>query len=133
MARTSRLLGAAAGLVLLSGPVPATAASTLLSNPAPATAAPTLHLLKPTGSDAVGATSIYLNDTSRPDPWVPAIASRELMATIWYPTHQRGGIRAPYMSAAESRLYLDGRGFTDLPQDALSTVRTNAIANARPA
>ena len=100
---------------------------------APATANDTLHLLRPTGSHAVGTTSIYLNDVSRPDPWVPG-KSRELMVTVWYPTRSPGGKKAQYLTPEESRLILaHSDEAASLPQDILSTVRTNAYVDAKPA
>ena len=90
-----------------------------------------LHLLPPTGPHAVGTTKLYLDDTSRPDPWVPTVASRELMVTLFYPTDARGGATAPYLSAEESKLILEGK-HVDLPPDTLNRVRTNGILDARP-
>jgi hypothetical protein len=99
-----------------------------------ATAATTVpYLPRPTGPHAVGATSIYLKDTSRPDPWVPGLNARELMVTVWYPTDARHGKPEQYMTPEESRLFLQGKDLTDLPPEILSTVRTNAYAGARPA
>jgi len=122
ISRRNLLLGtaAAASAALL----PATAASAATS---------TLHLLKPTGPYAVGATARYVRDTSRPDPWVPSVTARELMITIWYPTTDRRGTAWEYMTAEESRLFLEGKHQTELPPDILSTVRTFAYADARPA
>jgi dienelactone hydrolase len=106
----------------------------IAANTAPVAASDTLHLLRPTGPNAVGTTtSIYLKDTSRPDPWVPEMNARELMVTVWYPTHATGGKRAPYMTPEESRLFLEGKNNTDLPPDTLSTVQTNAYVDAKPA
>jgi dienelactone hydrolase len=120
-----RLVGAAiavaSGLLLLG------------TNTATAAASDTLHLLRPTGPSAVGATNIYLKDTSRPDPWVPEMNARELMITVWYPTSARHGTRAQYMTPEESKLFLEGKRLTDLPPDILSTVQTNAYADAQPA
>lgn len=53
---------------------------------------------------AVGATDLYLKDTSRSDPWVPEQPARELMVTVWYPTNARQGTRTEYTSPEESRL-----------------------------
>lgn len=114
-------LAAVSGLLLL---VPAAA---------PAAASDPLHLLRPTGRHAVGATSIHLTDTSRPDPWVAGTSARELMVTVWYPTNARRGQRTRYMTPEESKLYLEGKRLTDLPPDILSTVRTTAYADAAPA
>jgi dienelactone hydrolase len=116
---------ATAGLLLLGAT--ATAAT---ATPA-ATGTPSL--LRPTGPHPVGATSLYLKDTSRPDPWVPTINARELMVTVWYPTDTRHGTRIPYMTPEESELFLAGKHVTSLPPDILSTVRTNAYLDAKPA
>jgi dienelactone hydrolase len=114
-------IAAASGLLLLG------------TNTATAAASDTLHLLRPTGPSAVGATNIYLKDTSRPDPWVPEVNARELMVTVWYPTKVRHGSRLQYMSPEESKLLLEGKRMTDLPLDILSTVQTNAYVDAPPA
>ncbi|MEJ3750722.1 alpha/beta hydrolase [Actinomycetes bacterium KLBMP 9797] len=101
--------------------------------PPPATAAATLELLRPTGAHPVGATTLHLTDTTRPDPWMPGVGARELMVTVWYPTHARHGTRTQYMTPEESGLQLAARGMTDLPADVFSTVRTHAYVDARPA
>ncbi|MCP2327780.1 dienelactone hydrolase [Hamadaea flava] len=121
LSRRSLILGSAA--VASAALLPATAAS--------ATSSP-LHLLRPTGPYAVGATARYVRDTSRSDPWVPSVPARELMITIWYPTRDRRGGRWAYMSAEESRLFIEGKQNFDLPLDILSTVRTFAYAEAKP-
>ncbi|NUR50599.1 MAG: alpha/beta hydrolase [Hamadaea sp.] len=122
LSRRSLLLGSAA-----------VASAALLPTAAVASATSTdLHLLRPTGPYPVGATSRYLRDTSRPDPWVSTVSARELMITIWYPTHDRRGSRWQYMTAEESRLFLEGKQYFDLPPDILSTVRTFAYAEAKP-
>ncbi|HEY3649974.1 MAG TPA: alpha/beta hydrolase [Streptosporangiaceae bacterium] len=74
-----------------------------------------------------------LKDLSRPDPWAAEVNARELMVSLWYPAAPSDGPRAPYMTPAESRLQLTGRGITGVPPDALSTVRTNAVSDASPA
>ena len=74
-----------------------------------------------------------LKDVSRPDPWAAGVNARELMVSLWYPAAPSDGPRAPYMTPAESRLQLTGRGITGVPPDALSTVRTNAVSDAGPA
>ncbi len=101
--------------------------------PAAAAADPELSLPRPTGHRPVGTTSLYLNDVSRPDPWVPSVPTRELMVSLWYPTAQSGGPRAQYLTPAESELLLADGGITGVPLDLLSTVRTNAVRDARPA
>ena len=55
------------------------------------------------------------------------------MVSLWYPALPSDGPRARYMTPAESRLQLTGRGITGVPPDALSTVRTNAVSDATPA
>jgi predicted dienelactone hydrolase len=101
---------------------------------APVSAAedPALRLPAPTGKNPVGTTSLYLKDTSRPDPWVPSVPYRELMVSLFYPTASSHGPEARYMTPAESELLLADGGLTDLPPDLLSTVRTGAVRDARP-
>jgi dienelactone hydrolase len=81
----------------------------------------------------VGTTSLYLDDTSRPDPWVPAVDHRELMVSVFYPAASGHGPKKQYMTPTESVAYLEGAGIPDLPLDVFSTVRTNAVVDARPA
>jgi predicted dienelactone hydrolase len=100
---------------------------------APAGPGHTPYLPEPTGRSSVGTTSLYLKDVSRPDPWAAGVKARELMASLWYPATPSDGRRARYMTPAESELQLTSRGITGVPQDALSTVRTNAISDATPA
>ena len=90
-------------------------------------------LPEPTGPCPVGTTSLYLKDVSRPDPWAAGVNARELMASLWYPAVPSDGRRARYMTPAESELQLTSRGITGVPQDALSTTRTNAVSDATPA
>ena len=93
----------------------------------------TPYLPEPTGPYPVGTTSLWLTDTSRPDPWNPGVHARELMVSLWYPATPSDGQRAPYMTPAESGLQLTSRGITGVPPDVLSTVRTNAAVDATPA
>jgi Platelet-activating factor acetylhydrolase, isoform II len=90
-------------------------------------------LPEPTGPGPVGTTSLWLTDTSRPDPWVAGVSARELMVSLWYPAVPSDGRRARYMTPAESELQLTSRGITGVPPDTLSTVETNAAVDARPA
>ncbi|WP_049566068.1 alpha/beta hydrolase family protein [Nonomuraea sp. SBT364] len=102
--------------------------------PAPAaarSAAP--YLPEPTGSHPVGTTSLWVKDSSRPDPWVPTVKHRELMVSLWYPARSPGRLRAPYMTAKESGLFLGDAGITGVPADVLSRTRTNAFTDAKPA
>ncbi|MEV4395470.1 alpha/beta hydrolase [Nonomuraea sp. NPDC049607] len=103
------------------------------ASPAAASGTPAPYLPAPTGSRPVGTTSLYLKDTSRPDPWVPSVKARELMVSLWYPARSPGRHRAPYMTAKASELLLKDGGITDLPPDILSRTRTNAFTDARPA
>ncbi|MEU1722892.1 alpha/beta hydrolase [Nonomuraea sp. NPDC005692] len=131
--RTNRAGGAAA----VAGLTAVLAAGLLHGSPAAASArtaaAPTTYLPAPTGSRPVGTTSLYLKDTSRPDPWVPSVKARELMVSLWYPARSPGRHRATYMTAKASELLLKDGGITDLPADTLSRTRTNAFTDARPA
>jgi dienelactone hydrolase len=90
-------------------------------------------LPEPTGPCPVGITSLWLTDTSRPDPWAEGVTARELMVSLWYPATPSDGPRAQYMTPAESELQLTSRGITGVPQDVLSTTRTNAVGDATPA
>jgi predicted dienelactone hydrolase len=101
-----------------------------LSGPATetATAAVQLALPAPTGRYRVGRDTLDLLDPHRADPWVPT-QRRELMVSLWYPTARPGGVPAPYMTAAESRLFL--HGVSGVPEDALTTVQTHASLSAR--
>ena len=92
-----------------------------------------LFLLEPTGVHPVGTTSLYLKDTSRPDPWVPQASARELMVSLWYPARSTGRQRARYMTPTESELLLRDADITGVPYDLLSRTRTNSYRDARPA
>ena len=99
----------------------------------PAGRGPTPYLPEPTGPCPAGTTSLWLTDTSRPDPWAAGVNARELMVSLWYPAVPSDGRRARYMTPAESELQLTSRGITGIPPDALSTVETNAVSDATPA
>jgi Platelet-activating factor acetylhydrolase, isoform II len=90
-------------------------------------------LPQPTGPCPVGTTSLWLTDTSRPDPWAVGVTVRELMVSLWYPAATPDGRRAQYMTPAESELQLTNSGITGVPTDMLSKVRTNAADGAEPA
>ncbi|MFE5660900.1 alpha/beta hydrolase family protein [Streptomyces sp. NPDC056517] len=83
----------------------------------------------PTGSHPVGTTSVYLQDVSRPDPWVADVPTRELMISIWYPAARPSGPRARYLTRTESAEVLAGRSVGVAP-DVLSSVRTHAFPDA---
>jgi hypothetical protein len=99
----------------------------------PATPRVTPALPEPTGSQPVGLTTLHLKDTSRPDPWVPSVKTRELMISLWYPATAPGRRRAPYMTPKESELLLKDGEITGVPYDVLSKTRTNAFQDADPA
>lgn len=127
-----RILAACAGLAVLaasacSAPTPPRAAA-----PSPTLAGPAT-LPAPTGPHPVGATVLQLKDTSRPDPWDLDAEARQLKVTLWYPTEQRDGPRAPYMSPKEAELLLKGTGTAAAPYDILSRTRTHAVQDAEPA
>ncbi|HEY1920062.1 MAG TPA: alpha/beta hydrolase [Streptosporangiaceae bacterium] len=94
---------------------------------------PTPCLPEPTGPYPAGTTSMWLTDTSRPDPWAFGVSARELMISLWYPAVPSDGRRARYMTPAESELQLTSRGITGIAPDTLSKVETNAVSDARPA
>ena len=100
---------------------------------APAGPGHTPYLPEPTGPCPVGITSLWLTDTSRPDPWAAGLRARELMVLVWYPATASDGRAAQYMTPAESELQLTSRGITGVPPDVLSKVRTNAAVDATPA
>jgi dienelactone hydrolase len=127
MGRTRAFLTVCAMAAGLLGPaVTATAASAAAAEP--------LRLTAPTGKHPVGATELYLKDTSRPDPWVPEQAFRELMVTVWYPAKTGQGTRIEYLSAEESRLITEGKRLDPaVPREIFSTVATNAVRDATPA
>ncbi|MGW5263068.1 alpha/beta hydrolase family protein [Microbispora sp. NPDC004025] len=131
-----------AGLVVVAGLLtltvsasrtPASASSAYASVGSSATTSGTPSLPEPTGPHPVGTTSLRLEDTSRPDPWVPEAESRELMVSLWYPAKSRDGRRAPYVTPKESELILKGKGVTGVPFDVLSRTRTHAFSGAEPA
>ncbi|MGW5718408.1 alpha/beta hydrolase family protein [Amycolatopsis sp. NPDC003865] len=107
-------------------------ALTLSASPA-ASAATAPHLPRPTGHEPVGVSSLSVVDRSRPDPWVPAVPYRELMVSLFYPAASANGTTKQYMTPLESELNLDRENIPGLPLDVLSTVRTNAVVDAKPA
>jgi predicted dienelactone hydrolase len=127
-----QILAVTAGLVVLaasacSAPTPPRSAGPSATPTGPAV------LPAPTGAHPVGTTALYLKDASRPDPWNLDVDARELKVTLWYPTRQRDGQRAAYMTPRESELTLKGSGITGVPYDTLSRTRTNAVKDAEPA
>src|SRR6476469_445538 len=111
----------------------ATALTAAVLTAAPAAADTTApYLPVPTGHQPVGVTSLWLKDTSRPDPWVPAVPYRELMVSVFYPTNSANGPKKQYMTPRESELNLARQNIPGLPLDVVSAVRTNAVVDARP-
>ncbi|MBE8519436.1 alpha/beta hydrolase [Amycolatopsis sp. H6(2020)] len=90
-----------------------------------------LVLPAPTGPHPVGVEQLHLVDQDRTDPWVPT-GPRELMVSVWYPAAAAHGDPVPYAGAEESRLLLELYGITGVPSDALTRVRTHAVAGAKP-
>ncbi|MFC4530574.1 alpha/beta hydrolase family protein [Sphaerisporangium dianthi] len=128
-----QILAVAAGLAVLA--VSACSAPTPPRSAAGPSATPTgpAALPVPTGAHRVGTTALHLKDASRPDPWNLDAGARELKVTLWYPTEQRDGRRAPYMTPKESELLIKGLRIARVPYDTLSKTRTNAIEDAEPA
>ncbi|GAA3446866.1 alpha/beta hydrolase family protein [Planomonospora venezuelensis] len=127
-----QILATTAGLVVLaasacSAPTPPRSAVPSATPTGPAT------LPAPTGPHPVGTTTLHLTDTTRPDPWNLDADTRELKVTLWYPTGQRDGQRAPYMTPKESELLMKGSRIANAPYDTLSKTRTNAVKDADPA
>ncbi|WKX72708.1 alpha/beta hydrolase [Streptomyces sp. XD-27] len=85
----------------------------------------TVRLPAPTGRHRVGATTLYLVDKGRRDPWQPAIPVREVMATVFYPARTvRGYPVAPQISAGAVRLFPQ----IDVPMRHLPTAGVNWAA-----
>ncbi|WIY06494.1 esterase [Amycolatopsis mongoliensis] len=108
-------------------------ALTLALTPSSASADPALTLAKPTGDQPVGTTSLYLKDTSRPDPWVPSVPYRELMVSLFYPAVSSQGPKKQFMTEAEAKAVFDEAGVTGVPPSVLTTVHTDAVVDGRPA
>ncbi|MEU8325395.1 lipase [Nonomuraea sp. NPDC048881] len=51
----------------------------------------TVTLPQPTGPREIGTVTLHLRDGSRADPWIKAHDRRELMVSLWYPTHRPDG------------------------------------------
>lgn len=88
-------------------------------------------LRQPGGDHPIGMVTLHLEDRDRADPWVPG-EQRELMVSVWYPARKPSGTPSTYMTAAESRMYLEA-GDIPVPPDVLSTVVTHSTVGATPA
>ncbi|WP_155541604.1 alpha/beta hydrolase family protein [Amycolatopsis camponoti] len=104
-----------------------------LALPVPASASPALSLAAPTGDRPVGITSLYLKDTSRPDPWVATVPYRELMVSLFYPAVSAQGMKKQFMTETEAQAVFDEAGITGIPASVMTAVRTDAAVDARPA
>jgi predicted dienelactone hydrolase len=109
-----------------------TALTLTLTSPT-ASADPALTLAKPTGDRPVGTTSLYLKDSSRADPWVPSVPYRELMVSLFYPAASAQGPKKQFMTEAEAKAVFDEAGIEGIPPSVMTTVRTDAVVDARPA
>lgn len=98
----------------------------------PVSAGPVPRLPAPTGPHPVGTTSLHLVDTSRPDPWVPSVAHRELMVSVFYPAARGHGPTRHFLTVAEATAVLDEAGITEVTAAAIASTRTNAVVDARP-
>ncbi|MEV0148232.1 MULTISPECIES: alpha/beta hydrolase [unclassified Nonomuraea] len=127
-----QILAVAAGLAVLAASACSTPAPPRSAAPSAAPTGPAT-LPTPSGAHPVGTTVLYLKDTSRPDPWNLDAGARELKVTLWYPTEQRAGKRASYMTPKESQLAMRRFGVGGVPDDTLSKTRTNAVEDAEPA
>ncbi|HKN54106.1 MAG TPA: alpha/beta hydrolase, partial [Amycolatopsis sp.] len=67
------------------------------------------------------------------DPWVPSVPYRELMVSVFYPATSANGPTKQYMTPLESQRNLERQGIPGVPLDIMSTVRTNAVVDAKPA
>ncbi|OLT38316.1 acetylhydrolase [Actinomadura sp. CNU-125] len=91
-------------------------------------------LPRPTGSSAVGRTTLHLVDKARRDPWTPTAGTRELMVTMYYPAKPgTGGSAASYMTVQEARLLLQRKA----PQaagaaDTIARLGIHARSDAEP-
>ncbi|OEV29752.1 acetylhydrolase [Streptomyces nanshensis] len=94
-----------------------------------------LALPRPTGPYAVGRDTLHLVDRSRTDPWQPQSGPRELMVSMYYPArHGTGDGTAPYMTRPEAKALLKGQKLDGkIPVETVTSVRTNARTDARPA
>ncbi|MFF4456521.1 alpha/beta hydrolase family protein [Streptomyces goshikiensis] len=112
-----------------------TATATAATAHAEARAAPppgaALVLPEPSGHRPVGRATVHLTDVGRPDPWVPS-QDRELMVSLWYPAVRPSATPAPYMTAEESKRYVEAGGL-GVPEDLFTTVVTHATVDAKPA
>jgi dienelactone hydrolase len=89
------------------------------------------RLPEPGGDHPIGMVTLHLEDRDRVDPWMPD-EHRELMVSVWYPARKPSGTPSTYMTAAESRMYLEAADIP-VPPDLLNTVVTHSTVGAKPA
>lgn len=125
--RNRSLAGAAAAAVMAGAVLTAPAHADETPRPSPPV---TLRLPAPGGDHPIGMVTLHLEDHDRADPWVPG-EHRELMVSLWYPARKPSGTPSTYMTAAESRMYIEA-GAIPVPPDVLSTVVTHSTVGAKP-
>ncbi|SDS10394.1 alpha/beta hydrolase family protein [Actinopolymorpha singaporensis] len=125
-------LTAGVSLAALGLLAPGVAQAGTTDHPVDQLPATSLTLPRPSGPYGVGTDTLHLVDADRPDPWVPESGPRELMVSMYYPARRASGTPARYVTPRESGLLLESQGVTDVPADALSTVRTYARSGAAP-
>src|SRR5262245_55207386 len=87
-----------------------------------------VELPAPTGKFAVGRTSFYWVDASRPEKMTDdPNDSRELMVTLWYPAEAATGASAPYIDNLDKLADAPNQPLFNLAR----SVRSYAIAGAR--
>ena len=96
-----------------------------------------LTLPPPTGPCRIGTVSLHLIDPSRPDPWVPANRTRQLMIQIWYPADDADSYpRAPYTTPVMARAWEKSIGVparsTCRSRPAISAPRCASVRAAGP-
>lgn len=122
-ARRALNYGAAAVVLAVSCSVPSAVAAVTAHEPV------VLRPPEPTGDHAVGRVDFELVDESRGHPWVEGSEQRELMLSVWYPSRQGGGARAPYASGAVADFLLSQVEKVGLSRDAVDV--DGSRANAR--
>ncbi|GAB3439718.1 alpha/beta hydrolase family protein [Actinophytocola sediminis] len=127
-----RTIGTALTVTLTLALLAVQSTASSAEDPAKDTVTQPAQLPAPTGSHPVGTTALYLKDTSRPDPWVPSVAYRELMVQLFYPTADAHGQTKQHLTVAEARAVLEEAEITTVPAELLAATRTNAVVDARP-
>jgi len=95
---------------------------------------PVFKLPKPSGSFAVGTTTLFFTDTARLDTYSPETNKyRELSVRIWYPasTHKNEK-RLPYMQADEARYMSNHLKFPPYFLNHFKRVKTDSYYDSTP-